>query len=184
MLWPTILVGGIVWNSFGNTLSLAAEGVETFEAKVALWKMFAIFCIFPAFFCLPTKSVGFEYSRYFLLLGGVFLVMLMAKDPDFEAKTEHVETMRYFIKLFWILFAIATVIATWLAIYTYNNIDEVRSRRMLYRNSNVSLFEHAWKYTLDRFCNITVAIVTCVSWLAGIRFIVSWSQNFLEQINI
>lgn len=35
--------------------------------------------------------------------------------------------------------------------YTYQNFDEVVSRRMLWRNSNVSLFEEQAKYTYDRF---------------------------------
>jgi hypothetical protein len=45
-------------------------------------------------------------------------------------------------------------------------MNEVVSRRMLYRNSNVSLFEFAWLYTLDRFCNITVTIVYHGLWIS------------------
>jgi len=37
------------------------------------------------------------------------------------------------------------------AIYTYNNFDEVVSRRMLWRNSNVSLFNEQLKYSIGRF---------------------------------
>jgi hypothetical protein len=44
---------------------------------------------------------------------------------------------------------------------------------MLYRNSNVNLFEFSWLYTLDRFCNITFSIVACSLWLLAV-----WYLNF------
>lgn len=37
------------------------------------------------------------------------------------------------------------------ALFTAKHINDVLSRRMLYFNSNVSLFEITWKYTLNRF---------------------------------
>lgn len=37
------------------------------------------------------------------------------------------------------------------AIYANRNFDDVVSRRFLFRNSNVSVFEVRWKYTFNRF---------------------------------
>ena len=37
------------------------------------------------------------------------------------------------------------------AIYANRNFDDVVSRRFLYRNSVVSVFEEQWKYTFNRF---------------------------------
>ena len=37
------------------------------------------------------------------------------------------------------------------AIYANRNFDDVVSRRFLYRNSDVSVFEEQWKYTFNRF---------------------------------
>jgi hypothetical protein len=45
-----------------------------------------------------------------------------------------------------------SVAAFFIARYANSNFDEVVSRRMLYRNSNVNLFSIEWRYTLDRFC--------------------------------
>ena len=36
------------------------------------------------------------------------------------------------------------------AVYANHNFDDVVSRRFLYRNSNVSVFEQRWKYTFNR----------------------------------
>lgn len=37
------------------------------------------------------------------------------------------------------------------SIYANRNFDDVVSRRFLYRNSTVSVFEEQWKYTFNRF---------------------------------
>ncbi len=53
--------------------------------------------------------------------------------------------------IFLLIAAILSIIGgIFIAIYAYRNYDEVVSRRFLYRNSNVSVFEHAWKYAFNR----------------------------------
>lgn len=44
------------------------------------------------------------------------------------------------------------------AIYANRNFDDVVSRRFLYRNSDVSVFEEQWKYTFNRFFACFMAI--------------------------
>jgi hypothetical protein len=46
---------------------------------------------------------------------------------------------------------IAIYFSVKIATYTYRNFDEVVSRRMLWRNSNVSMFQEQLKYSLSRF---------------------------------
>ena len=46
---------------------------------------------------------------------------------------------------------VALVSGIVIAIYSYQHFDEVVSRRFMYRNSNVSVFEQAWKYAFNRF---------------------------------
>jgi hypothetical protein len=58
----------------------------------------------------------------------------------------------------WISLVAGIIIGTKLAIYTRQNIDEIVSRRMLYRNSRVSLFSITWLYTLDRFSGIASSV--------------------------
>ena len=111
----------------------------------------------------PTKNGAFQYGKYILMLGSAIFFTWYMKQPEFPA--ENTALIKSLLTWFWIAFPIATVIGGWMAAYTRANISEVLSRRMLYRNSNVSLFEYAWKYTLDRFCNIAVAIVTCIIWI-------------------
>lgn len=52
----------------------------------------------------------------------------------------------------------AIVCAIWVAIFTWNNYDEVVSRRMRYINSRASMYEGQWKYTLGRFLVTIVCI--------------------------
>lgn len=114
-----------------------------------------------AIFSLPTKRGVLQFGKYILMLGGIILLMWGVKKGGWVTDINEKEMFERFITWFWAVFSIATAISIWFAIYTYVNIHEVVSRRMLYRNSNVNLFEFSWLYTLDRFCNVTVSIVTC-----------------------
>jgi hypothetical protein len=57
------------------------------------------------------------------------------------------------------VFAGISVVSFFIARYAKYNFDEVVSRRMLYRNSSVSMFEMEWKYTIDRFCIATFCLL-------------------------
>lgn len=46
---------------------------------------------------------------------------------------------------------IACIFGIGTAVYACINFDDVVSRRFLYRNSTVSVFEEQWKYTFNRF---------------------------------
>ena len=52
--------------------------------------------------------------------------------------------------LIWIS-VIAFPFGIYTSVYANQNFDDVVSRRFLYRNSNVSVFEVRWKYTFNRF---------------------------------
>lgn len=53
------------------------------------------------------------------------------------------------------------IIALITAIFTANNMDEVVSRRMLYRNSNANIFEIKLLYTFNRF----IAVFSAFSYI-------------------
>jgi hypothetical protein len=110
-----------------------------------------------ALLSFPTKKGAWQYGRYVLLLL-VGIGMIVNRDGDIPV---------WGTILFWTVFAIASIISGVIAAYAYDNIDEVVSRRMLYRNSNVSLFEFTWRYTLDRFCSIAFSILACISLLVA-----------------
>jgi len=112
-------------------------------------------------FTLPTKNAGTDGLRYILMFIIVFFFMWWTTQP--ECDEAHSEILGHIFKWFWkIVLPAATVIGVWIARYTFRNFDEVVSRRMLYRNSNVSLFELRWKYTLNRFGCISVSLVMCL----------------------
>ncbi|MCL2598049.1 MAG: hypothetical protein FWD66_10475 [Paludibacter sp.] len=124
--------------------------------------------LFTGFFLfalnVPTKNGTFQYGKYIVMLGFIILVTIFGtKTTDIS---NHTLGYRVIMLVIWISFVIANGISAWMAHYTYNNMDEVLSLRMFWRNSNVSLFEITWKYTLDRFCNISFSIETCILWLA------------------
>ena len=98
---------------------------------------------------IPTKSGIFNTIKYFVVVGSIFLILLGQEK----------------VFWFWVVFSFASAISGYMAYYAYVNIDDVLSRRMLYRNSSASLFEYTWKYVWDRFSNISVSIITCVTWL-------------------
>lgn len=130
----------------------------SFEMATAL-KISFYFALGLGFFNIPVKSGIFQYGKFILMLGLAILFTIGITETDNSL------IGRTLIWSFWIVFAIASFISGVLAYYTYHNMDEVVSRRMLWRNSNVSLYEYTWKYTLDRFCNITTSIVTCSLYL-------------------
>jgi len=133
------------------------------EKKEPLIKPLFLSALFLYAFNFPTTRGVFQFGKFLVVLGIFILFTLGILNPeDVNIDKSAVPG----IMLMWSFFAVAAVIGGWLAIYAYNNIGEVLSRRMLYRNSCVSLFEYTWKYTLDRFCNITSSIITSVTWLA------------------
>lgn len=76
----------------------------------------------------------------------------------------------FFSSVFWGTLPVCIVsllVATVSSIFTFRNMGEVVSLRMLYHNSNVSLFEITWMYTLNRF----VAVISGLSSLGLFIFV-------------
>ena len=47
--------------------------------------------------------------------------------------------------------------------YVYINFDELISRQMLYRNSNIGMLDTKWKYVFNRYSHIVIALMYVVS---------------------
>ena len=133
-------------------------------------KIFVYSALFAGMLSFPTNKSVFQFGKYLFLVGIGVLLTVGAKDPKYTNDI----LMSSMVDKFWIVFIIASVVSALIAIYTYVNMDEVLSRRMLYWNSNVSIFEYSWLYTLDRFCNITLSIVVCTFWL-WLTIVCTWS---------
>ena len=125
------------------------------------FKIFAYSAIFAGMLSFPTNRGVFQFGKYLFLVVIGILMTIGANDQKYASDV----MVSLIINKFWTVFIIASVISAFIAVYTYINIDEVLSRRMLWRNSNVSIFEYSLLYTLDRFCNISLSIVVCTFWL-------------------
>ena len=109
---------------------------------------------------IPPKTKKVGDSKYFgtLFLIAIFIYLAYNGDLDDDEIAYEVE-IAYILG--WgglLLFILSSIFGRIPAIYAYKNFDEVVSRRMLYLNSNVSLFEKRWSYAFDRFTNISCAI--------------------------
>jgi hypothetical protein len=107
--------------------------------------------------CLQSKSRFFSLIKYIIIL--LFCIVAAFVPDEGEATTTIPTTV---IVYGWIFLVAGTIIGINLAIFTNRNIDEIVSRRMLYRNSAVQLFEIKWLYTLDRFAGTASSIVICL----------------------
>lgn len=89
-----------------------------------------------------------------------FIFSIILRYKSFE------KTMPYDIRmttLNWCLIGaliiFGLIFSTIVAVYTYNNFSEVVSRRMIWRNSNVSMFNERLKYSINRFGGSFVCIL-------------------------
>lgn len=101
-------------------------------------------------------------------LGGVsFLFFLFACSIHGNSYTKVAQPTDGHIPIsHWIIIGMTILIAIYfsilVAIFTYRNFDEVVDRRMLWRNSNVSLFHAQLKYSLSRFGYTFLLIVLVI----------------------
>jgi hypothetical protein len=147
MILLTFIIGSIIFWGFGG---IKKEGA--LDVYVSVFGLLLL--------TIPTKRGVLQFGKYILMLVGIILLMWGIRE-GWITDVLWQEKFSLIITWFWIIFSVATVMSCYLAYYTFVNVNEVVSRRMIWRNSNVSLFEYTWLYTLDRFCNITVSIVTC-----------------------
>jgi membrane protease YdiL (CAAX protease family) len=142
-------------------MDVGENGLASFFSYAVL-----LFC-----FNAPAKPGNMLWMRYLLSLGAIIFVICVTVYSYPNMDIETIAIAKQYIRMFWVVFAVVSLISGWLAYYTYIHYDEVLSRRMLWRNSRVSIFEYRWIYTLDRFCSISVSIVSCVP---CIGFMILW----------
>jgi len=160
ILLLTLIIGGITIWGLGDGLH---DNIT--HAGLAVLGLVLLFVI-------PTQRGTLQFGKYILMLGGVIFFAWFLKNSEGSNMTDaDIALWEFCIRRFWIVFSIATAISVFFAVYAFINFDEVVSRRMSWRNSNVSLFEISILYTLDRFCNITVSIVICTLGLMFLWYI-------------
>ena len=78
-------------------------------------------------------------------------------------------------RMLWIVLILSLIPGVACGIYTFKNFDEVTSRRMLWRNSNVSLFDTRLRYTINRFLLATQLVFIPLIYYPLFRYIMSSS---------
>ena len=95
------------------------------------------------------QIVGGAASRSTLLDIINLLIMIVAYAIAFYAQS--VGSIEISLWIFITSLVVSCFMAISATLFTVNHINDVLSRRMLYFNSNVSLFEITWKYAFNRF---------------------------------
>ncbi len=120
--------------------------------------MFVFYCIIAAM-----KSFG---TSLFIFLCALSIFMF---GPTLELKQELGEPFsvihNYILGSYgigWLIFSISCLLGIMTAVFSAVNFDEVTSRRMLYRNSNVSMFESQVMYVINRFCTATNSFILSI----------------------
>lgn len=92
------------------------------------------------------------------VLGGLVFILgiLLMQDDGAILKTEILPS---YLKSIWLLTTIASVafvLSTMITIFTWRNFEEVVSRSLVWRRSNVDLFSMKIKYSLNIFIQILI----------------------------
>ena len=112
---------------------------------------------------IPSRDVLTDVVNLLIIVGAYAVLFVFG-----IAGMGHQEP--FFTSVFWATLPICIVsllVAVVAALFTYRNMGEVVSRRMIYHNSRVSLFEITWMYTFNRF----VAVLSGLSSLGLFVFV-------------
>lgn len=146
----------------------APDATASEEAKNDYWAIALVFggALFGicAVLC-ATSGISF-FSDLMRLLGSIVAVALIIVGlySDYSGDVNSELDLSPYYKPALISSIVAAVVGGIIAIasacFVYSNFGDVASRRMLYRNSKVDLFDIQWKYTFNRFVVIFCYFIT------------------------
>ena len=110
---------------------------------------FAVILLSVVLFIISVASIkhGFGILIFLIFVVGLPLLSSVLESGHFASVYSFFKCHFTFLL---IAFVVAVVVGILIAIYAYRNFDDVVSMRFLYRNSEVSVFEQAWKYAFNR----------------------------------
>ncbi len=148
---------------------LFAVGIDssafTVQEKWGLIGVAVFFMALPA--SITVKNFEMSMILFLLMLAGYIYVIV---SPDVVSNA----TLPWMPTALIASGVVSFVVALAIGIYTAINMDDVVSRRMLYVNSDVDMFEMTLKYSLNRF----MAAFVYISW-AGLWVIL---YNTISQV--
>ena len=141
---------------------LFAVGIDSFvftaQEKWGLIGVAVFFMALPA--SITVKNFEMSMILFLLMLAGYIYVIV---SPD----TIGSATLPWMPSALIANGAVSLVVALAIGIYTAINMDDVVSRRMLYVNSDVGMFDMTLKYSLNRFMAAFVYISWAGLWTVG-----------------
>ncbi len=147
---------------------LFAVGIDSFvftaQEKWGLISVAVFLMALPA--SITVKNFEMSMILFLLMLAGYIYVIV---SPD----TIGSATLPWMPSALIANGAVSLVVALAIGIYTAINMDDVVSRRMLYVNSDVGMFDMTLKYSLNRFMAAFVYISWAGLWTVGYIFVKS-----------
>jgi len=89
----------------------------------------------------------------------IFVISIILRYKSYEKTLPNgieISTSNWY--LIGALILLGLIFSTIVAVFTYNNFREVVSRQMIWRNSNVSMFNERLKYSINRFGGAFICI--------------------------
>ena len=143
---------------------------------------FAMIMFFITIVTFQTKSIMAGVFKY--LLGVAFTIWGTKFCVQLDLHSDVLSILLDYFGLIRLLFMAGSVIGLISAIYAYSNFNDVISRRILYHNSNVSLFEMRWSYVIDRFTNISFTTFIHFCWLRILMEFMNHMQYLYDLIKL
>ena len=143
----------VISMSVSTALTFAIGGNEIWGDASSLVVVFVLIAFFLAF---PGKKIGDSlgfYTVVIFFLTGFLSGTAVNEFDDFSV----------ILKSGFFIYCCVCLVGSWvvsgiLMPFVSANIDEIVSRCMRYRNSNVDLFEFKWKYMTALFLDISRAV--------------------------
>ena len=114
----------------------------------------------------PGKTNEDILVRFFIVFGSLAYVCFASFSELYNFNPETIAMVKSTLLK---MTVIGAFIALEITIYVYRNFSEVVSRRMLYRNSSVGLFDIRLKYSIHQFfesfvvtASIVLLLITCI----------------------
>lgn len=137
----------------GTTCLFRMEEVRYLEyGPLAIW-------FFSFFFIWPGKTNSDILVRLLFLFGSIAFICYM---PQVGAAILTPETKLRLRILLGIMLLIGCTFAMVVTVYVWKNFSEVTSKRMLYRNSPVEMFNIRLKYCIHQFFETLTAVAAIV----------------------
>lgn len=118
-----------------------------------------ILCLFSLFFIYPWKDYSKIAFKFLLLFGGFVYICYASHIGPLTLSPEAQIKIR---KLLWVMLMIGNCLALLVTVYVWKNFSEVTSRRMLYRNSSVDMFNIRLNYCIYQYIETLTVVATVV----------------------